>query len=249
MSQLQESVYSQARWDAGYSDATLSYDPTSIPFAPLFQRLLPRNISCFEVGCFPGRFLAFLGKELGHQVNGIDATSRTSEIAPFLRSLGITVGHIEQGDFFSYRGQGRFDLVCSFGFVEHFTNLADTLRRHAVLVNDSGALFVSVPNFRGFQWLLHRTLDPENLKRHVLSTMSLSRWREILESEGFEIREIGYFGTFDFWCEQQDRNRLQQCAIEAINRLKRARFFDLVPPNGLTSPFMYCYASRKQLTG
>jgi len=50
----------------------------------------------------------------------------------------------------------KFDIVASFGFIEHFTNWVEILESHISLLNNNGYLIVEVPNFIGpFQHWLH----------------------------------------------------------------------------------------------
>jgi SAM-dependent methyltransferase len=213
----------QTYWDALYDARPLAYDDHEILFGDLFERYLPQGGTCFEVGCYPGNFLAYLARRFGYTVSGIDATPAVlTRMEPLLRQSGISVGSLSHGDFFSMPLDCQYDVVCSFGFVEHFANTAEVLRRHAALVAPGGHLVVSCPNFRGAQWMLHRWLDPMNLSRHRTAAMDLSLWKRVLEKAGFHTLHAGYYRTFDFWTEDPISHPLNQFAKRAILRVGRA---------------------------
>jgi hypothetical protein len=113
-------------------------------------------------------------------------------------------------DFFSYNPKQKFDIVYSFGFIEHFIEYKFVIEQHCKLVNENGILFIAVPNFRGkIQYFLHRLLDKENLRRHNIESMELRNWEQSLTENGFEIIQKGYIGSFDFWIEISKKTYLK----------------------------------------
>ena len=171
----------QRLWDEGYVKSDLFVAPPD----DLIRRWLQKNIppgqgSCLELGCFPGRYLAVFG-ELGYEVNGIDLTPRVElDLKPWLQQRGYQVGELIRDDVFTHPFGRRYDIVCSFGLIEHFEDWPGLLRRHAELVAEGGTLIVSTPNFRtGIQGLLHRWCDQENLGRHNLAAMFPDKWAQV----------------------------------------------------------------------
>lgn len=221
-------IYPQSAWDEGYSSlqfAKVSPDDASLHW--LLHWAKSASGDCFEVGCFPGRYLAALG-DLGFRLNGIDSTPRTkTEMKSWLEKQGYSVGQVMQGDFFELPDSRSYDLVYSVGFIEHFPNWAEAIRKHAELVKPGGLLLITVPNFAGaLQKTLHQWLDPVNLSRHHLPAMDPELWKAELAQQGFEILESSYFPEFDFWIGEQKRNLIQKAAFfglrTAMPLLKRA---------------------------
>jgi predicted SAM-dependent methyltransferase len=106
---------------------------------------------------------------------------------------------------------GNCDIVCSFGFIEHFNDYKSIILKHDQLLKENGLLLITVPNFRGWvQKWMHKIVDNENLKRHNLESTKIDRWKCLLEENGYTIKFIGYLGVFNFWCEHQNRNYLQK---------------------------------------
>jgi SAM-dependent methyltransferase len=200
--------------------------------------------SCIEIGCFPGRYLAVLGT-LGYELHGIDLTPRVNEIGQWLHSQGYKTGSFSHGNFLEYNSPRSYDLVCSFGFIEHFTNWEEVLQKHIGMVAPGGMLVIETPNFRGFlQNLLHRFLDKENYKRHYIPAMNPNRWKEIAEAAGFEVKYHGWFGQFEFWSDSAPPGFFGKAALKVLSWcmpfLKKRK-----PGTASLSPYCGIIAVRK----
>lgn len=241
---VQEVAAAAEYWNHRYAEEPLEYDVRHVAFKDLFQRILPQGGTCFEVGCYPGRYLIHLGRTFGYRVSGIDATDRVQHLQAHLSRNGVEVGTILQGDFFSMPVVEKYDVVCSFGFIEHFAELENTLRLHARLVRPGGMLVITCPNFRYLQWLAHRLLDAPNLRRHVTETMSPCRWTRCLGDQQFSPIHVGYYGCPEFWSESPDRTWIQWKAITFLRRVSRARLCQQIPANRLTAPHIVGFYRR-----
>ena len=174
------SIVSQDYWDEVCESIVLVYKPHNIELKEIFDQYLKPGGTCFEVGCYPGRYLIYLGKRFNFTVSGIDSTPLVHSRMPgFLTEHGVRTGNLYHGDILSFEPDKQYDVVFSFGFVEHFVNLEEVIEKHVQLVKPTGVMIVACPNFRGLQYFLHRLLEPSALERHVLDTMDLSRWKRI----------------------------------------------------------------------
>lgn len=179
--------------------------------------------TCFEIGSFPGSYIPAIGRK-GYELHGIDFNKRNADELPqWLSSLGLTVGEFWSGDFFDFIKQhtNKYDLVCSFGFIEHFENYPEMILAHINLLKPTGKIIITTPNFRGWmQYLPHKLFDHENLAKHNLKSMDPVLWKKILESNGFEVSFHGWFGKYNFWVDpNQKRSKLQQFMLKNVNRL------------------------------
>jgi SAM-dependent methyltransferase len=238
------SVVSQQYWDASYEDLPLSYDKSGLLFTEMFRRLLPRGGSCLEIGCYPGNYLVFLGKELGYTVSGIDTTPFLPRLEAHLRAHDVEVGSLIREDFLAYETDARFDLVCSFGFIEHFPDFTELIRRHVALAKPGGWIVISCPNFRRLQRVAHSWLDRENLRRHVLAAMDLRAWRATFEAAGCEVVLATYYRTAEFWVDRPPNGRVRAMAAEHLRAAAAAIDARVDQPNRWTSPFMVAFARR-----
>jgi len=183
--------------------------------------------------------LAVFG-DAGYELNGIDLTPRVSTDMPrWLAACRYKTGTFRQADFCSFVDEKKYDVVCSFGFIEHFPNFEEILQLHTRLVKEGGYLVVCAPNFRGsLQYVLHKYLDSDNLGRHWVPAMNPPIWAKVAESSGFKIIESGYLGSFDFWVEEQPRNYWQRRILSLISRLKP--HLERIVPYGLPMTAPYC---------
>jgi len=228
----------QERWDQGYEKLALQVAPPDDPIRRWLQKYIPRGTgTCLEFGCFPGRYLAVLG-EFGYEVNGIDLTPRLERDLPnWMRAQGYRTGQFIQADVFTHQFEKTYDVVCSFGLIEHFAQWPELVERHASLVRPGGWLALSTPNFRGaLQQGLHRWLDSVNLAEHNLEAMQPRLWAERVKRLGLEVVMCGHLGPFDFWVGSQPRSFFQQTSLKVILRLKRIG--RLLPDDvGLYAPY------------
>lgn len=152
----------------------------------------------FEVGCAPGKWLAYMAKEfslvpsgLEYSKAGMKATEKNFEI------LGLQGGEIYTGDFFNIQPIKQFDVVMSFGFIEHFSNVDEVINLHLDWLKPGGVLVLGVPNFRGIYKFIQGVLDQEILDKHNLDIMNLEFFQQL--KKRFPISEIysGYIGSFE----------------------------------------------------
>lgn len=228
----------QAYWDRAYEHMRPEMAPETDPLRQWIERTVPKangSEHCLEIGCFPGRYLAVLGK-LGYTLHGIDLTPAIDRMAPALREMGFRTGEFEHADFLQYEVHRQYDLVCSFGFIEHFPQWRKVLRKHADLVRPGGLIVIETPNFRGWvQQLFHRWLDAENLRRHHIPAMSPSAWARVLKKEGFEIIEQGFIGRFVFWNDSQGTNFWKRIGFKLLRTVTPT--LEKLPPSPAVSPY------------
>jgi len=244
---IKNNLAAQSYWDAGYAGYELKENEQEDAIKHWISKHVPitNTLSCFEIGCFPGRYLTFLGR-LGYELNGIDLTPRVRDEFPrWLTSRGFKTGVFEQVDFLKFNPTKKFDIVCSFGFIEHFKNWEEIFIKHLALVNNNGLVIIETPNFRGlFQRLIHWFLDNENYKRHFIPAMNPQQWANICEAHGFEVIHSGFIGEFQFWVDKEPTSGLRKKVYCKLNdwyhRLKK-----LPKDNKMVSPYCGIIARKK----
>ncbi|MEM7393795.1 MAG: class I SAM-dependent methyltransferase, partial [Verrucomicrobiota bacterium] len=161
MKALASKTYWSKTWKE-FPAGQLPFSPTKPGFRDfhrLFQRVLEEEDaeSLLEIGCYPGRFLWYFNQTFKLKVSGleyIDWACQKSET--LLRENGIEAELIH-GDLFEADMGGRtWDIVASFGFIEHFTDLDPVLRKHLDLLKPGGLLLLTFPNHTGFNGRLFR---------------------------------------------------------------------------------------------
>lgn len=237
----------QEHWDSGYEGINLDLvnrlpedDDVKVWLLKHFGTV--NNKSCFEIGCFPGRYLNLFG-ELGYCVGGIDLTPGVENMLPeWFRKRGILTGEFTRLDVADLNFNRRYNVVFSAGFIEHFSHWKELIRLHTRI--SSEYVVIVTPNFRGIiQRFIHALFDRENFKRHNVSSMRPRAWARILEQEGFGIHFAGPIGRFGFWVEDQQRSELQERLLRMF-RYQAGRILAKLPPNRFMAPYFGVVAKK-----
>ena len=161
----------------------------------LFRQYLPSSgadTTLAEVGCAPGKWLHYFASEFGYSVTGIDYAPNACETTRRnLRILGIP-GHVVNADIFQYSPQNGFDVVTSFGLIEHFNDLQRIVNRLVALVKPGGLIVSTVPNLYGPEGWVLRTVRPKVYAGHV--RIGLAQFQQVHESAGAETLFANYLG-------------------------------------------------------
>lgn len=130
------------------------------------------NVTIFEIGCAPGRWLAYFNKKFSYQVSGIDYSALgCQKTRENFNTLGIK-GEIYQTDFLTFTPPELYDIVVSLGVIEHFEDPYPVLKRHLDFLKPGGKLILGIPNFRGANYLIQKRLDKTLLDKHNLKIMN-----------------------------------------------------------------------------
>ena len=203
--------------------------------------------ACFEIGCCPCGFLSYVGIKKKYIINGIDYSEGINErMQKWLESLPLQIGKVERGDFFKNRPVDKYDFVYSFGFIEHFKDYQKVILMHDRYVKQGGYLMITTPNFRGgVQYMLHKWLDNQNLKRHNVDSMRPEKWKQLLEDKDYEILYCGYVGGFSFWIEDRLDSVLKKKSMDVINFVSERLSEKTVPSSQVYSPHCGIIARKR----
>lgn len=153
----------------------------------------------FEIGCYPGKFLAVFG-ELGYTLNGIDSFFKTNPaMSDWLKSEGYKIGQFYQSDFLNFSSKRQYDIVCSFGFIEHFKNWKEVLINHIKLTKDRGYIIIDVPNLKSpLYYFLYKIFEPEVLKNHEFPAMDKEAIEKTFRNNECDVKTARHLGRFYF---------------------------------------------------
>jgi SAM-dependent methyltransferase len=248
---MSNELTSKEFWSSAYRNERLRYSEEGVVFKDLFEKYLPEGGSCFEVGCYPGTFLIYLGKRFNYTVSGIDWMPNSKEmLQERLHRYGVKVGHLVEGDFLAYHTESKYDVVCSFGFMEHFIDIERVITLHLELLKPGGILVISCPNFKKAQYLLHRWLDRDGLDHHNLEAMDFGRWHKTLTDNNMEILYQNYYQTIGFWATRSHVKSVpslaRNWAISALGYSTLAISKLTNFPNSVLSPHMISISKKKE---
>jgi L-malate glycosyltransferase len=240
---------SKTYWDTAYQDIRPGCAGKNDAVRLWIERHIPavsnnENRRCIEIGCYPGTYLSVFG-QLGYELYGIDYCEHVPLLPDALRRMEFKVGSFWKEDFFAFDPGGRFDIVASFGFIEHFENFEEVIGRHAELVDKNGYLVIEVPNFIGaFQRWLHVHFDRPNYDRHHVPAMDVEKWCDVLRQRDFSILYKGYFGEFTFLTDYQSWGPSGESFLKSLRPVKSIMAKILPKDNRTYSPYAGVIAQR-----
>jgi 2-polyprenyl-3-methyl-5-hydroxy-6-metoxy-1,4-benzoquinol methylase len=130
-----------------------------------------------EVGCANSAWLPYFSQRFGFAVTGIDYSEVGVEQAKEVLFEERVEGTVIEADVFEKNEQlaGAFDIVVSFGLVEHFSPPSDCIRAMSKYLKPGGLMITLVPNFVGVCGSLQKMLNRDVYNTHcLLSAQSLS---------------------------------------------------------------------------
>ena len=152
------------------------------------QRLLKDHVKpgmhFLEIGCAPGKMLAWVSFALKARVAGIDYSKRGIIYAQqIFHAVGIE-GDLRCEDIFNTTFKpGTFDIVYSNGVVEHFKDVKEIIRQHAVFLKPHGKALIVIPNLSGVWGILTKWLAPDILGMHNLPVMHPSSLKGVAPAD------------------------------------------------------------------
>ncbi|MEO6148792.1 MAG: methyltransferase domain-containing protein, partial [Mucilaginibacter sp.] len=131
--------------------------------------------TAIELGGFPGYYAIYLKKYQKLDTTLFDYYIHPGIIKQLLNTNGLTESDITiiEADLFNYTPEKQYDLVTSFGLIEHFNDTKAIIETHLQFLKPGGALFITLPNFTGVNGWVQRSFDIENYNKHNINSMNL----------------------------------------------------------------------------
>lgn len=175
-------------------------------FRTLFETHFIENEgkTLIEVGGFPGTYAVYLAKYFGFKTTLLDYVENKKLLHEIMRLNNVDSNRVQsmKADFLNYQAKNRYDAVVSFGFVEHFDDTKEIIRRHVALCKSGGKLLIAIPNFLGLNGSIQKKFDPENLKVHNLRSMDIKVLHEVMSKQNVKEYSIDYYGGLLIWLEK-----------------------------------------------
>lgn len=237
--------------------------PSTVDMAFSFDRCLANELKknlhdmkgdVFEVGCAPGKWLAFMAKAFAMNPSGIEY-SEAGMIATLenFKILRLAPDSILTGDFFQVKPERQFDVVMSFGFIEHFDNVDKVVDLHLQWLKPGGILILGVPNFCGIYFFIQGILDRGILDKHNLKIMNLDYFRSLAARFGLKLVFLNYIGSFEPSlpiAKHRFGNPLQfavRSLLWLARRIRRIQMFDHLNNRFISSYILAIYRKDHSL--
>jgi SAM-dependent methyltransferase len=203
---LTEQNYWEKYWETR-SEAAVEIKRTSQGLSvnsilDVFDKYLPvnENFHALEIGGAPGQYLIYMHKKFRYHVHSLDYSKIGNEqTIKNLKAAGIEVNVYEKDLFVENFAQDlpKFDIVYSLGFIEHFENLNEVVKRHVDLLKPGGVLLLGVPNLRGIYKFFLKQTAPSHLSIHNLNTMDVANWSGFEKEFGLKVIFKNYVSGFE----------------------------------------------------
>jgi SAM-dependent methyltransferase len=202
-----------------------------------------------EVGCGRSRWLPYFAKRFGVSVSGIDYSPVGCRQAEAILAKAGTKGVISCADIFDPPTDllDRFDVVVSFGVVEHFDRPSECIAMMARFARPGGTLLTLIPNLGGVAGMMQKYLCRRIYDLHVvLERDALAAFHR---DAGLRVRCCDYFigvnwAVVNLSCLPRYLRRLavgvQFGSSVPFWLAERVRV--RIPPNRVTSPYVLCLA-------
>ena len=168
------------------------------------QRLLRKHVRTgdrvLEIGCAPGKLLAWIASEFKADVAGLDYSEKGVAAARRLFSALHLAADFRCEDLRQTTFPPEsFDSVLSVGVIEHFEDPREVVLNHLKLLKPGGKALMTVPNYRGLYGPLQRYFDAESLLYHNLDIMTCDALAALVpQDKTFSVRTY-QAGRFSPW--------------------------------------------------
>lgn len=246
-----DNIVKQNYWDESYKNHIYSIADKNDALRVFLEKNIPdgKGKTAIEIWCFPGRYLSVLW-EKWYKLYWIDQTPRVAiDFKEWLKTNWYSVWEIIKGEF-PYTKLWEHDVVMSLWFIEHFLNFDKIIVEHLNLVKNNGYIFISTPNFAyWFQKRFHKNFDKKNFNRHVITSMNLDIWKQIVIESWFQIKSYWYLWWFDVWVEDNNCSffkRSLSFLIRVFNHTLGNLFLKKLPNSKFYSPFIFIFAQKNE---
>jgi SAM-dependent methyltransferase len=162
----------------------------------LFKKLNSNNnkLTICEIGSGDGKLV----KQLSHLLNctpfGIEYSRSAAKIAE-KEGVNTIIGDAFDTELLE-KYKENFDLVYSYGFIEHIIPPEKAVDIHLSLLKKGGYFFIQIPRLKGFNHLKARIFRPDLLPLHNLEIMEEESLRKVCLRENVQEIFCKKYGTF-----------------------------------------------------
>ncbi len=236
----------QEYWDNSYKNIKFKPDNRKSSIIKIINKNFKSGTgkTVLEIGCFPGRTLFYFGLN-GYEINGIDYSIYLDRLKEWFENKKFKIGKFEKADIDRIKIDKKYDIVFSRGFIEHFSDYKEKIKKHIEATQKNGYILITTPNFSGkIQKFLHKICDKETLDKHYLPATDYKNWIKTFEENNCSIEKSGYFGGFDFWIDKPNMSKLGRVILMILYKLFKTPLFRCLPNNKMWSPTTVMIAKK-----
>jgi 2-polyprenyl-3-methyl-5-hydroxy-6-metoxy-1,4-benzoquinol methylase len=212
-----------------------------------------------EVGCGSSGWLPYFAKKYNLKVSGIDYSEIGCRLAEEnLKMQNINYGEIICKDIFESNCTNgkKYDIVFSYGVIEHFENAEEVVRLFSTFLNPGGLIVTLVPNLKGAMGALSRYFVKDIYDMHIV--IDVNKLKSMHKTDKLELLKCNYAGTFTFsvlplirskkWLFKEDsiQRKISTFSIDIADKLitKLFTLININLPSEYFSPYVICVAKK-----
>lgn len=197
----------QAYWNNNFGAINFFKFSHLIPEDKYISRYLSPdpNKTCIEIGAYPGGNLGYFVKKFGFQPTALDFLDNAQFVVDNMQYNDVNNCRLVNQNFLTWQPDQQYDVVTSFGFVEHFTEYAEVIQKHIQILKPGGYLIISVPYFSFVQMYVRKLFyRPEYLEKilqvHNRQIMNLSELkRQVMRGNHIHLLFANYVREMTIW--------------------------------------------------
>jgi SAM-dependent methyltransferase len=220
---MEQNLTDRSFWKAFWESrkGLIFYIKPNYVFGDILAKLIAeKNIkNAIELGGFPGYYATYLKKYQGLDTTLFDYYIHQDLINLLLEKNGLKPGDINiiEADLFNYQPEKLYDMVLSFGLIEHFNDTKAIIETHLQFLKPGGVLFITLPNFKSVNGWVQRNFDKENYDKHNINSMDLQLLKDSCKQLGLKDIEAYYHGRFTVWLENKaEQSKVAKAIVKAI---------------------------------
>ncbi|MDE2236099.1 MAG: class I SAM-dependent methyltransferase [Gammaproteobacteria bacterium] len=200
-----------------------------------------------EIGCARSVWLPYFAKHYGFDVSGIDYSKLGCQQAIATLNRESISGNVVCCDFHFPPAAfiEEFDVVVSFGVVEHYSNTKECIESISKYVRPGGRLITIIPNMTGIMGYLQKYIDISVYRLHV--PLSAKQLKTAHEKCGLVVEDCKYFMSTNFGVLNTSRIKQPDLLSRfktqlAINLSRASRMIGALENRTLHLPAMFFLA-------
>jgi len=212
-----------------------------------------KEFSVLEIGCANSVWPMYFYQQFNAEIHGLDYSEIGCEKSRRLLNHYKIPGEIYCADLFTPPADllEKFDLVVSFGVVEHFENTTDCINACAAFVKPGGMIFTLVPNIAGIIGSIQKRIDKSIYDIHVPLTSKMLR--KAHENNALDLKSCNYFMSINLSVVHSGSfashpfNPFFRRILSGISKIvwSLEKIGIKLPTNRFTSPYIVAVATKK----
>ncbi|WP_259068422.1 class I SAM-dependent methyltransferase [Mucilaginibacter sp. X4EP1] len=247
---MEQNLTDRSFWKAFWESRKklIFYIKPNYVFGDILAKLIAEKQikNAIELGGFPGYYATYLKKYEHLDTTLFDYFIHEGLINQLLEKNGLKPGDINiiEADLFEYKPATPYDMVLSFGLIEHFNDTKAIVETHLQFLKPGGVLFITLPNFKGINGWIQRKFDKENYDKHNINSMDLQLLAKCCKDLGLADIETYYHGKFTVWLENKsEQGTMTKAFVKAVWWM--VKLAKIIPfPNKTLSPYIVVKAVK-----